>query len=101
MASSSPLSESKMLLEGINDPFYHYKSIFIDHRHIWDELEDVQEIASKIRQKYPQYAVSVRRRGRGTRKTEESYKGEYKSYIPIDKSNYVAAYIQLRKKHLY
>ena len=76
---------------------WYYNSVFMDHRHLWDELDDVREIIAELKKMFPNKRFSVRRRGRGIRKVHESYPREYQSYLPLDKANYVAVYIEMFK----
>lgn len=64
-------------------------SVFVDHRHLWDELDDVKETVKEMK-KLTGKRYHIRRRGRGIRKCW----GEcYRSYLPLNKSNYMAVYI--------
>ena len=64
-------------------------SVFVDHRHLWDELDDVRDLVKEMK-KLTGKRYHIRRRGRGIRKCW----GEcYRSYLPLDKSNYMAVYI--------
>lgn len=64
-------------------------SVFVDHRHLWDELDDVKETVKEMK-KLTGKRYHIRRRGRGVRKGW----GEcYRSYLPLNKSNYMAVYI--------
>jgi len=76
---------------------WYYNSVFMDHRHLWDELDDVREIIAELKKMFPNGRFSVRRRGRGIRKVHERYPREYQSYLPLDKANYVAVYIEMFK----
>ncbi len=64
-------------------------SVFVDHRHLWDELDDVKETIREMKELTGK-RYHIRRRGRGIRKGW----GEcYRSYLPLNKSNYMAVYI--------
>ena len=65
------------------------RSVFVDHRHLWDELDDVRDLVKEMKELTGK-RYHIRRRGRGIRKCW----GEcYRSYLPLDKSNYMAVYI--------
>lgn len=69
-------------------------TIHMDHRHIWDELDDIQEVASELRKAFPESKFCVWRRGRGNRKEHETYPGEFHSSLPLKFANYVSVYIR-------
>ena len=68
------------------------RSIKIDDRSIYDNVEDIHELVKEIKTINPGN-YHIRRRGRGPRKIHERYSGEYRSYLPLGKSDYVAVYI--------
>ena len=64
-------------------------SVFVDHRHLWDELDDVKETVKEMK-KLTGKRYHIRRRGGGG----GGCGGEcYRSYLPLNKSNYMAVYI--------
>ena len=72
-------------------------TVHMDHRHVWDELDDIQEIVAEVRKMIPDERFCVWRRGRGIRKVHETYKGQYHSSLPLELANYVSVYILRRR----
>ena len=79
----------------VNYYLHDNRSVKVDERHSWDELEDIHELVEEIKSINPG-RYHVRRRGRGPRKMHESYNREYRCSIPLDKAAYVAVYIETR-----
>ena len=67
------------------------RSVFVDHRHLWDELDDVRDLVKEMKELTGK-RYHIRRRGRGIRKCWND-RG-YRLTLPLDKSNYMAVYIE-------
>ena len=67
------------------------RSVFVDHRHLWDELDDVRDLVKEMKELTGK-RYHIRRRGRGIRKCWNDR--SYRLTLPLDKSNYMAVYIE-------
>ena len=89
---TTPLRELVMSLAvKFTERLVRDRSVFVDHRHLWDELDDVKNLVKEMKELTGK-RYHIRRRGRGIRKCWNDR--SYRLTLPLDKSNYMAVYIE-------